>query len=59
MIKRIRSNKQYEYALARVYSLMQKDIKVLSKESDELEGLSILVEQYEKKYFPIPKPKLP
>jgi HTH-type transcriptional regulator / antitoxin HigA len=56
MIKPIKSNKQYEDALARVYTLMQKDIKPTSKESDELEVLSILVKEYEQKHLPIPKP---
>lgn len=56
MIKPIKSNKQYEDALARVYALMQKGIKPASKESDELEVLSILVKEYEQKHLPIPKP---
>lgn len=55
MIKPIKSNKQYEDALARVYTLMQAD-KLASKESDELEVLSILVKAYEQKHLPIPKP---
>lgn len=56
MIKPTKNNKQYEDALARVYSLMQKDLKSASKESDELEVLSILIKEYEQKRFPIPKP---
>jgi HTH-type transcriptional regulator/antitoxin HigA len=56
MIKPIKNSKQYEDALARVYSLMQRDVKASSKESDELEVLSILVKEYEEKRFPIPKP---
>jgi HTH-type transcriptional regulator / antitoxin HigA len=56
MIKPIKSDKQYENTLARVYALMQKDIKPASKESDELEVLSILVKEYEQKHFPVPKP---
>ena len=35
---------------------MQKDIKTDSKESDELEILSILVKEYENEHYPIPKP---
>jgi HTH-type transcriptional regulator / antitoxin HigA len=57
MLKPIKNNKQYEDALARVYSLLQKNIKPDSKESDELEIMSMLVKEYEKKYFPVPKPK--
>jgi HTH-type transcriptional regulator/antitoxin HigA len=45
MIKPIKNNTQYAEALARVYALMQKDIKASSKESDELEVLSILVKE--------------
>lgn len=56
MVKPVKNNKQYEDALARIYELMQKDIKASSKESDELEVLSILVKEYELKHFPIPKP---
>ncbi len=56
MLKPVKNKKQYNDALARVYSLMQKDIKPNSKESDELEILSILVKEYENKNYPIPKP---
>ena len=35
---------------------MQKDIKEGSKLSDELEILSILIEGYENKHYPIPPP---
>jgi HTH-type transcriptional regulator/antitoxin HigA len=35
---------------------MQNDLKPASKESDELEVLSILIKEYEQKRFPIPKP---
>jgi HTH-type transcriptional regulator / antitoxin HigA len=56
MVKPIKNNKQYEEALMRVYNLMQKVLQPNSKESDELEILSILVKEYENKYFPVPKP---
>lgn len=56
MVKPIKNNKQYEEALTRVYALMQKDLRADSKESDELEVLSILVKEYESEHFPIPKP---
>jgi HTH-type transcriptional regulator/antitoxin HigA len=35
---------------------MQKDIKPDSKDSDELEILSILIKEYELEHYPIPKP---
>ncbi|HRN57629.1 MAG TPA: transcriptional regulator [Niabella sp.] len=56
MLKPIKTNKEYEAALQRIYELMQKDLKAGSKLSDELEVLSILVESYEKKHYPIPPP---
>jgi HTH-type transcriptional regulator/antitoxin HigA len=56
MVKPIKNNKQYEEALMRVYNLMQKDLQPNSKESDELEILSILVKEYENKHYPVPKP---
>jgi HTH-type transcriptional regulator / antitoxin HigA len=57
MIKPIKNNVQYESALSRIYLLMQKDLKVNSPESDELEILSVLVKEYENFHFPMPKPK--
>ncbi|MDR6809491.1 HTH-type transcriptional regulator/antitoxin HigA [Dyadobacter sp. BE34] len=56
MIGPIKNNEQYEHYLARIYELMQADIAPDSKESDELEVLSILVKDYENVHFPIPKP---
>ena len=56
MVKPIKNNSQYENALARAYKLMQKDLKFESKESDELEVLSILIKTYEVEHFPVPKP---
>jgi len=56
MLKPIRNKRQYEDALGRVYELMQKDVKPESKDSDELEILSILVKEYELKHYPVPNP---
>ena len=56
MIKPIKNKKTYEAALARVYGLMEKDVKAETTASDELEVLSILVKDYENKHFPIAKP---
>jgi HTH-type transcriptional regulator/antitoxin HigA len=56
MLKPIKNNAQYEDALARVYVLMQKDLKPESKDSDEMEVLSILVKEYELEHFPVQKP---
>ncbi|MBU1678636.1 MAG: transcriptional regulator [Bacteroidetes bacterium] len=56
MLKAIKSKKAYEDSLNRIYELMQLDIKTNSDEFSELELLSILVEDYEKKKFPISFP---
>ncbi|MCH5600047.1 helix-turn-helix domain-containing protein [Niabella ginsengisoli] len=56
MLKPIKNSQQYEDALAKVYILMQKDIKQDSQESDELEILSILIKEYENIHFQVPKP---
>ncbi len=56
MLKPIRTKKDYKAALDRIYILMQKDLEVNSKEYDGLDLLSILVEQYESKNFPIELP---
>jgi len=56
MLKPIKSEQQYEDALEKIYLLMQKDIRPDSKQSDELEVLSILVKEYESEYYPVPQP---
>jgi HTH-type transcriptional regulator/antitoxin HigA len=38
---------------------MQKNIRQDSKESDELEILSILIKEYENEHYPVPKPNPP
>ena len=56
MLKVIKSEQEYEDALARVYALMQLDLADNSAESDELEALSLFVEHYEEKHYPIAPP---
>ena len=56
MLKPIKTSKQHDKYLARAYELMQLDIKPNTKESDELEVLSILIEAYEKTNYPIEAP---
>ena len=56
MLKPIRTKKAYNKALDRIYELMQKELKADSEEHDELEILSILVDDYENKNFPIDLP---
>ena len=54
MIKPIRSEKEYQNALIRLEEIF--DAKSGSKEGDELEILSILIDNYEKEHFPIDSP---
>jgi HTH-type transcriptional regulator/antitoxin HigA len=56
MLKPIRTKKEYRAAVDSIYELMQKDIKVNSDEYNELDLLSILVENYESSNFPIDLP---
>ena len=56
MLRPIRSKKQYDAALERAYLLMQKKLRAGSKESDELEVLSMLIERYEAAHYPIAPP---
>jgi HTH-type transcriptional regulator/antitoxin HigA len=56
MIKPVRSKKEYKTALNRIYELMQKDLIVNSDEYNELDVISILVENYESKNFPVELP---
>jgi len=56
MIKPIKTEEQYDISLRRIYELMQKEIQPNSKESDELEILSILVKDYENNVYPMQMP---
>lgn len=56
MLKPIKTEQQYDDALARVYELMQLDVEEGSAVSDELEVLSILIKDYELANHPIPSP---
>ncbi|WP_156308093.1 hypothetical protein [Sphingobacterium endophyticum] len=50
-LKPIKNEEQYESYLERIYFLMQNDLKAESKESDEVEILTILVKNYEDRHF--------
>jgi len=56
MLKPIKNKAQYDSYLEKVYELMQLDLVPNSKEADELELLSILIEQYEKANYSIEPP---
>lgn len=53
-ISPIRSDKDYKKALERLESIF--DAKLGTKEGDELDILSILIDKYENEYFPIGMP---
>ncbi len=50
-LKPIKNEEQYESYLERIYFLMQNDLKAKSKESNEVEILTILVKNYEDRHF--------
>lgn len=56
MLKPIKTEEEYNNALAHIYELMQSEIEEGSAKSDELEILSILVKEYELVHYPIPLP---
>ena len=53
MLKSIKTEKEYNDALARVHELMQIGVAEASASSDELETLSILIKEYELINYPI------
>ena len=55
MLEPIKTQVDCEIALERVYKLMQKNIAPDSKESEELENLSILIKEFESKAYKLPK----
>ena len=52
MIGPIKNKEQYEKYLETTYELLQKELVPNSIESDKLELLSILIEDYEKVHYP-------
>lgn len=56
MLKAIKTKKEYKKAMERAYELLQKELKENSDEFNELELLSILIEDYEQRHFPIETP---
>jgi len=56
MLKPIKTEKEYDNALAHVYKLMQTDIVEGSAISDELEILSLLIKEYELVHYPVSYP---
>lgn len=56
MLKVIKNEREYEDALGRVYDLMQLNLADDSPELNELEALSLFIEHYEEKHYPIASP---
>lgn len=55
-IKLIKNDQDHAEALARLSSLMDKNLVLESEEADELEVLALLIERYEQEKYPIDKP---
>lgn len=55
-IKLIKNTHDHVKALARIKTLIEKNLVPNSKEADELEVLSLLIEHYEQQNFPMEKP---
>jgi HTH-type transcriptional regulator/antitoxin HigA len=56
MFKSIKTEMEYDNAVAQVYELMQTDIAEGSAISDELEILALLIKDYEVVHYPISYP---
>jgi HTH-type transcriptional regulator/antitoxin HigA len=56
MSKIIKTEEEYEAALEKAYSLIQKDLILGSKQADELELLTLLIEHYEESNYAILPP---
>jgi HTH-type transcriptional regulator/antitoxin HigA len=56
MLKLVKTEEEYNDALARAYELMQTDLKEDSAASDEMEVLSLLIKEYELAYYPVAYP---
>ena len=53
MLNQIKTQDDCEIALERVYKLMPENITPNSKESDELENLTILIKEFESKAYKV------
>lgn len=56
MLKPVKTEKEYNEALARVYELMQTDLKEGSAAFDEMEVLSLLIKEFELLHYPVGYP---
>lgn len=56
MLKPVKTEEEYNDALARAYELMQTNLKEGSAASDEMEILSLLIKEYELVHYPVAFP---
>jgi HTH-type transcriptional regulator/antitoxin HigA len=56
MVRVIKNEKEYEIALADIKGLMDRDPDVGTPEAEQLELLSLVIEDYEKRMYPIAAP---
>ena len=56
MLNIIKTEREYDAALERIHTLMHMDLEDNSPESDELEELALLIENYENIHYPIASP---
>lgn len=56
MVKPIKTEAEYEVSLARIYELLQQEVRPDSDAEAELEVRSLLVREYEREHHPVPPP---
>jgi HTH-type transcriptional regulator / antitoxin HigA len=56
MIKPIRTEEEYEFALSQLHGFIRKGYVENTPEADEADVLSILIHAYEEEHYPIPPP---
>lgn len=56
MLRVIKTEKEYKLALEKAYLLMQEEIELNTKQADELDLLTLLIEHYEQSNYPILPP---
>ena len=57
MVKLLKTEEEYEEALEKLYNFFQDTPDVDTLEHDEFELLGMVVHEYERKHYPIEKPK--
>jgi HTH-type transcriptional regulator / antitoxin HigA len=56
MIKPIRTDEEYEFALTKLHRFIRQGYVEGTAEADEADVLSILIHSYEEEHYPIPPP---